>query len=217
MLNISIIYDIIFTVDFPIIKIKDVFMLPIILAIRDEEDQNFVSIVFDKYSDQLTAIAEKYLSNTVDVEDCIQNVFVILIKRLQEYQMWDERHQFNFLAKTCRCIAVNKYKNNQRRLKNEIGLNYSDNDKNIDIVDEDSLIEKIVISNENLKKLRDMIEDMDPTYGDILYLKGFLGMKNVDIAKTLDLSVDVLNMRLTRARKILLTTRWDDINEIRRK
>lgn len=192
-------------------------MLPIILAIRDEEDQNFVSIVFDKYSNQLTAIAEKYLSNTVDVEDCIQNVFVILIKRLQEYQMWDERHQFNFLAKCCRCIAVNKYKNNQRRLKNEIGLNYSDNDKNIDIVDEDSLIEKIVISNENLKKLRDMIEDMDPTYGDILYLKGFLGMKNVDIAKTLDLSVDVVNMRLTRARKILLTTMGDDINEICRK
>lgn len=192
-------------------------MLPIILAIRDEEDQNFVSIVFDKYSNQLTAIAEKYLSNTVDVEDCIQNVFVILIKRLQEYQMWDEKHQFNFLAKCCRCIAVNKYKNNQKRLENEIGLNYPNNDKDFDIIDEDSLIEKFVISNENLKKLRDMIEDMDPTYGDILYLKGFLGMKNVDIAKTLDLSVDVVNTRLTRARKILLTTRSDDINEIRRK
>ena len=192
-------------------------MLPIILAIRDEEDQNFVSIVFDKYSNQLTAIAEKYLSNTVDVEDCIQNVFVILIKRLQEYQMWDEKHQFNFLAKCCRCIAVNKYKNNQKRLENEIGLNYPNNDKDFDIIDENSLIEKFVISNENLKKLRDMIEDMDPTYGDILYLKGFLGMKNVDIAKTLDLSVDVVNTRLTRARKILLTTRSDDINEIRRK
>ena len=192
-------------------------MLPIILAIRDEDDQNFVSIVFDKYSNQLTAIAEKYLSNTVDVEDCIQNVFVILIKRLQEYQMWDEKHQFNFLAKCCRCIAVNKYKNNQKRLENEIGLNYPNNDKDFDIIDEDSLIEKIVISNENLKKIRDLIEDMDPTYGDILYLKGFLGMKNVDIAKTLDLSVDVVNMRLTRARKILLTTRGDDINEIRRK
>ena len=192
-------------------------MLPIILAIRDEDDQNFVSIVFDKYSNQLTAIAEKYLSNTVDVEDCIQNVFVILIKRLQEYQMWDEKHQFNFLAKCCRCIAVNKYKNNQKRLENEIGLNYPNNDKDFDIIDEDSLIEKIVISNENLKKIRDLIEDMDPTYGDILYLKGFLGMKNVDIAKTLDLSVDVVNTRLTRARKILLTTRSDDINEIRRK
>ena len=192
-------------------------MLPIILAIRDEDDQNFVSIVFDKYSNQLTAIAEKYLSNTVDVEDCIQNVFVILIKRLQEYQMWDEKHQFNFLAKCCRCIAVNKYKNNQKRLENEIGLNYPNNDKDFDIIDEDSLIEKIVISNENLKKIRDLIEDMDPTYGDILYLKGFLGMKNVDIAKTLDLSVDVVNTRLTRARKILLTTRGDDINEIRRK
>ena len=192
-------------------------MLPVILAIKDENDQNFVSDIYDKYSVKLSAIAEKYLSNTVDIEDCIQDVFVILIDHLEEYQMWDEKHQFNFLAKCCRGIAVNKYKNNQRRLKNEIGLNYSDNDKNIDIVDEDSLIEKFVISNENLKKLRDLIEDMDPIYGDVLYFKCFLGMKNVDIAKTLDISVDVVNMRLTRARKILLTTRSDDINEIRRK
>ena len=192
-------------------------MLPIILAIRDENDQNFVSDIYDKYSVKLSAIAEKYLSNTVDIDDCVQDVFVILIDRLQEYQMWDERHQFNFLAKCCRGIAVNKYKNNQRKLENEMGLNYLDDDKDFDIVDDEMRIEQFVISDENVKRIRDMIEDMDPTYGDILYLKGFLGMKNVDIAKTLDLSVDVVNMRLTRARKILLTTRSDDINEIRRK
>ena len=192
-------------------------MLPIILEIRDENDRNYVQIVFDKYGDRLSSIARKYLGNTDDINDCVQDVVIALIKRLQDYQMWDEDHQFNFLVKCCRSIAINKYKRNRTRLENEIGLNYPDSDKDFDIVDEDSLIEKIVISNENVKKIRDLIENMDPIYGDILYFKGFVGMKNVDIAKTLNLSVDVVNMRLMRARKILLTTRGDDINEIRRK
>ena len=192
-------------------------MLPVILAIRDENDQNFVSDVYDKYGVKLSAIARKYLNNTLDIEDCIQDVFVVLIDRLQEYQMWDERHRFNFLAKSCRCIAINKYKKNQRKLENEMGLSYPDDDKDFDIVDDEMRIEQFVISDENVKRIRDMIEDMDPIYGDILYLKGFLGMKNNEIAEKLKLSVDVVNMRIIRARKILIEARSNDINEICRK
>jgi DNA-directed RNA polymerase specialized sigma24 family protein len=58
---------------------------------------------------------------------------------------------------------------------------------------------------------------MDPKYGDILYLRGFLGMKNVEIAKMLNISTELVNVRYQRARELILNTKGEAINEIRGK
>ena len=59
-----------------------------------------------------------------------------------------------------------------------------------------------------------MIEDMDPIHGDILYFKCFLRMKNVEIAKMINVSEQVVSSRLKQARKILLTTRKEEFYAI---
>ena len=41
---------------------------------------------------------------------------------------------------------------------------------------------------------------MDSKYGDILYLKLFLNMKNNEIAKLLNLPLNLINVRLNRAK-----------------
>ena len=58
---------------------------------------------------------------------------------------------------------------------------------------------------------------MDPKYGDILYFKGFLGMKNIEISKMLNISVDLVNVRYQRAKANILNTKGDKIDEILRK
>ena len=126
-------------------------MLPIILAIRDENDQHFVAEVYSKYSDRMQAIVKKYLDNGMDVEDCVQDVIIVLINYLEEYRTWDERHRLNFLMKCCRCIAINKYKENKKRRSKESSLSKSDDEKDLEIFDEDSYLDRILISEDTLK------------------------------------------------------------------
>ena len=198
-------------------KERKVIMLPVILAIQDENDRNFVSEEYLRYSTRLKAVAEKYLYDSSHAEDCVQDVVIKLADYLQKYQLWDEKHRFNFLVKCCRCIAINKYKDDRKRYSHECGFNYSNDDKDFDVIDEDAYVDRLVISDENQKRLCKIIEEMDPIYGDILYLKGFLDMKNTEIAEMLDISVDLVNVRLMRARRLLLTTRSEEIDDILRK
>lgn len=83
-------------------------ILPIILAIRDEDDRNFVAEVYTKHTKQLQAVAKYYLENKLDVEDCVQDVFIVLIDRVEDFRYWDELRQLGFLTKSCRFIAINK-------------------------------------------------------------------------------------------------------------
>lgn len=55
---------------------------------------------------------------------------------------------------------------------------------------------------------------MDPIHGDILYFKCFLRMKNVEIAKMINVSEQVVSARLKQARKILLTTKKEEFYAI---
>ena len=188
-------------------------ILPIILAIRDEDDRNFVAEVYTKHTKQLQAIAKYYLENKLDVEDCVQDVFIVLIDRVEDFRYWDETHQLGFLTKSCRFIAINKYNYNKRRYEKQISYNLPDG-SDIDFIDEESYIERIIVSKENQKRFAQLIEDMDPKYGDILYFRCFLGMKNVEIAKMINVSEQVVSARLKQARKILLTTKKEEFYAI---
>jgi RNA polymerase sigma factor (sigma-70 family) len=192
-------------------------MLPIILAIRDEDDRNFVEEAYTKYEKQLQATAKYHLENRLDIEDCVQDVVVVLIDRVEDFRNWDEIHQLCFLTKSCRFIAINKYNYNERRAQKEISYNHMIDGKDFDFVDEDAYIESIVISKENLKRFAQMIDEMDSKYGDILYFKCFLRMKNVEIAKMINVSEQLVSARLKQARTILLTTRRDEFYAIFRK
>ncbi|MBQ8836386.1 MAG: RNA polymerase sigma factor [Clostridia bacterium] len=179
-------------------------MLPIILAIRDENDRDFVEGIYNRYKRNMVSKASVYLSSEHDVEDCVQDVVVTLIEHLEECYEWKEEHIKNFLMKCTRCVAINKYKENARRYINEVSVSEFDEEGDLDIPDKDECIEAYVIDEENVRRLAQMLEDMDPLYGDILYFRSFMGMKNTEIAKMLDIPVNTVNQRVLRARKMLM-------------
>ncbi len=195
-------------------------MLPIILAIRDEDDRNYVENVYLEQGKKLYKIACTYLNHRQDSEDCVHDVIVALINKLEEYREWDRLHQINFLCKCCRCIAINKYNKKVNRNSLETSITYEDENneiKDIDIPDDSPDVQNIIISEENIKRISDILEDMDPMYGDILYLKSFLGMKNIEIAKMLKINVNLVNVRVVRARKILMERYGAELYDIRTK
>jgi len=194
-------------------------LLPMIMEIRDEEDQDFVATVYATQGAKMLTIACHYIGNEVEAEDCVHDVVGVLIDYLQDYKMWNEDHQLNFLMKCCRCISINKYVKNRKRAQREIlqGYGWEDEQKSMDFVDEDANVEDIVISEENVRMLRQAIESLKPIYADVLYLSLFLEMKNVDIANMLEISEALVSVRLKRAKQCLLTEYGEVIEYVRKK
>ena len=192
-------------------------MLPIILAIRDENDKNFVEEIYIRYKENLLKKAKEYLRSEHDIEECIQDVFIIFIDHVEESYEWDEKHIKNFLMKCTRSVAINKYNSNVRRYSKEFSLNEFNAEGSFEVPDNQESIEQLVISEENVSRIAKILEEMDPMYGDILYFKSFLRMKNTEIAKTLNIPVNTVNQRVSRARKLLLKEGGEEINEILRK
>ncbi len=192
-------------------------MLNFAALIANEEDQKLVEQIFYDNAPKLYIIAYGLLHNHHDSEDCVDDVILVLIDKLQEYQCMSEMHQKNFLVKVCRCIAINKYKQNMRRNKYEpITANYGDEIiSNLKDEDEDTV--NIVIMEETRKILIKLIEDLDPKYGDILYLKYILEMKNIDIAKRLNMTQNHVNVNVSRGLAKLKSAFGGKISEIYRR
>ena len=173
-------------------------MIPVILAIRDENDRSYVELQYKKYGRKLYKLAFKHTNNRLDSEDCVHDTVVVLINHLQDYRSWDEDHQKAFLYRCCRFIAIGKYKKNERNLREIESDVFVEN-----IADVTENVPKKATAREALQKIRDAINEMDPKYGDILYFKAFIGMSNDEIAQIIGISKNLLEVRLHRARGYL--------------
>ncbi len=175
-------------------------MLPIILAIRDENDRNYVANVYEKYKGKLFVRANQILNNEADACDCVEEVFRKLIENLQEYQTWDAKHQRCFLSVCCRNIAINEYNKKKRRLENEISTTEPNTRAEIDIEDANSDIQTILLKEETSNFIVQCIKEMPSQHRDLLLSKYYLGMKNIEIAKMLDMPINTVNVRVMRAK-----------------
>lgn len=190
-------------------------MLPVILAIRNPEDRDFVARVYEKYKKNLYYVANDVLNHDDDAKDCVQETVVILIDKLQDYQTWDIAHQRFFLFKCCKNFACGMYNRKKKIVDNEFSMTAEDGSE-IDIADESSDVEKLVLSEYNVKRILKIIEEMDEKYGDLLFFKFYANMKNIEIAEKFNIPINTVNGRLARARKILLERLKEECYELSR-
>ncbi len=184
--------------------------------IQNEEDRSAVEKIYRVYAKKIFCIAKAYLHDDYLSEECVQDVFTVLIDKLQSFNEMSEKHQKNFLVKICRCIAVNKYREENKRNIRESSFEEATED-GLEIPDCCPALSEAVITEENLKRLGKILDEMEPKYGDILYMKAFMEMSNKDIAAYTGLTPSLVAVRLMRARKILLTERREELDEIFKK
>ena len=198
-------------------------MLPIILTINDEDDRNFVESIYKQYGKKIFKVAFNILKKEDDANDCVHDVIKIIIDDLERFRSADQDHLVNLLVKCTRNAAINQYKREKRRRAIETSMcinpNRYDFDKDeieIEFADDQGQYADILINEENRKRLSELISELDVIYQDVLYLRYQMWMTNVEIAKLLSLSENTVKVRLYRARKILLETRSEELNELRK-
>lgn len=198
-------------------------MLPIILAINNEDDRAYVEKIYGEYGKKIYKVAFKILNNTEDAEDCVHDVVKIIIDNLEMFQALEGEQLIKLLVTCSRNAALNIYRKNKIKHINEgKRKSYTDdetNEKSLDIEsvsDDGMFVDLIVINEENRKRISEMIEELDPIYKDVLYLRYQYSMKNQDIAKILKISENVVKVRYHRAKKILLQKRGKELDEMRK-
>ena len=198
-------------------------MLPIILAINNEDDRAYVEKIYNQYGKKIYKIAFKILNNTEDAEDCVHDVVKIIIDNLEMFQALEGEQLIKLLVTCSRNAALNIYRKNKIKHINE-GKHkpYTDDEtdeKDLDIEsvsDDGMFVDLIVINEESRKRISEIIEELDPIYKDVLYLRYQYSMKNQDIAKMLKISENVVKVRYHRAKKILLRKRGKELDEMRK-
>ena len=193
-------------------------MLAIILSIENDSDRAFVEDIYNLYSEKMYIIAYDIVKNHHDAQDCVQDTFVKIIDKLERFK---QAHQENYLKKliviACRNVAINKYNENQKKNRAEFSTTiYGEDDKYeiMDIPDMAANVERIVLSEYNCNYLKQLIDKLDLIYRDVLILKS-LQFNNDEIAYIMNISVELVRKRYSRARMKILELGGDELYEYR--
>ena len=203
-------------------------MLPIILAINNENDRRFVEDIYIKYRKKIYCVAFNILKKEDMAEECVHDVINIVINKvinnLERFKLSDKNHFINLLVKCTRNAAINIYNREKKRRSFEVSMyinlnshDFDEEETEIEIADDAENFDDILITEENKKRLSELISELDVIYQDVLYLRYQMWMSNSEIAKLLGVSENVVKVRLHRAKAILLKTRRDELNELRKK
>lgn len=125
-------------------------MLPIISAISNEGDRNFVGDIYNRYGKQMYIIAFDILKKKEDDEECAHDVFVKIIDKLDRLK---NAHQDDNLMKLLviafRNTALDRYEKNKRLASSQFSRTAFDVDgesSTIDIPDFASNVERVVMN-----------------------------------------------------------------------
>ena len=152
--------------------------------------------IYNANKDIMYAHAYSILKDVPSAEDAVSDSFISLARNFSRTREMDSTHLRSYLVIIARNAAYKIYNKRKREVSTEDVFN-DDNapaDKDFTLNTE---------KKELHKKLFDMIKTLEPKYGDIIMLKYYYGMKDKEIAASLDISLENVKVRSYRARLLL--------------
>lgn len=156
-----------------------------------------IEMLYNKYKFFLYEQAYSVLNDSFMAEDAIHQTFIKIIKNIDKIDDVNSKKTRNFLAVICRNVAIDLY--------NEKKQNFVTIDE-IEIMEDkkQEFVNEIIISNENVKKIRKAINSLPIIYKDIILLERFYCYTQKEIADILGISVENAYKRSIRARNMLM-------------
>jgi len=133
--------------------------------------------VFDKHFNALSAFGYKYVSDADVAQDMVQEAFVALWEKIEDFNQQDEMRAFLYTAVRNKCL--NYLKHLSVKEKHQEGLIYE--------LESEHLFSLQIIEEESFNQLYIEIEALPPSARKIILL-ALKGMKNKEIAEFLEIS-----------------------------
>ena len=186
-------------------------MLTIIMDIQNDDDRTFVEDVYIHFERQMYVISYNILRNHHDSQDCVHESVARMIEHLESLKEAKENGRLaSYILITCRNCARSMYRKKRRIRKYEVtdeAYDYNEEEgisERIKNVPDDSVpIDQIIVSEENIRLLKDMIDSLDLKYRDVVVLKS-MGLGYEEIADIMSISVSLARQRMKRAREKLI-------------
>ena len=154
--------------------------------------------IYDKYCDMIFLYAYSILCDKNLSEDAVQEVFERVIKYNPDLNNLDSQQIKNYLITICRNVCYDIFKRNNI-------------DKAAPLPEENEAAaadgkptpEAIAVHNDTVMRVKEIIKGLDYIYRDIILLSASESLTAAQIAEQLNLPVETVKKRLTRARKII--------------
>jgi RNA polymerase sigma-70 factor (ECF subfamily) len=177
-------------------------MLPIILAIKDDDDRLLVEKIYETYEKHMYMIAFGILHNQQDAEDAVNNAVIKIIDYLDNFIDISCEETKRLIVIYTRSVAFNMYRSKQRRLNLFPSMSDNESIENV-FIDEGTSLQDMAINEETISIVRNAIEKLDVKYRDVVILKYYHNMGDTQIADIMGLSETAVSSRLTRARQLI--------------
>ncbi|MGH7799725.1 MAG: sigma-70 family RNA polymerase sigma factor [Thermodesulfobacteriota bacterium] len=170
-----------------------------------QHEEAFNELV-NRYADKIYRLALRITHNPSDAEDVLQEVFIILVEKLDtfneesKFSTWLHRVALN--ATFIHLRAGTKYKND---LSLEDYIPYDEDGvlKGIEEKDWSSRPDDILLSKEAMDLIEMTVNELPEPYRIVFHLRDVEGLTNHEVAKILGLSLPNVKSRILRARLFL--------------
>lgn len=165
--------------------------------LNTEEEKSEFERLYTTYRTRMYHVAMKYLNNSADAEDAVQEAFLrIADKRADIFKVGEEFKQ-KYIFTLVRHIAHDMF--NAKTGRREVEY-----DDTLDSESDDSIpLEEIILGEIGYDELVAYINTMPTAMRDAMNLKYIIGIPNDELSRALGITENALRQRLFAARKLL--------------
>lgn len=171
-------------------------MLLYLSMLDTQEEKDKFTLVYEQYRQFCWYVAYQLLGDTHLAEDAVQEAFLALTRHLDKVEDVDSPKTKKFLMTIVKSKAIDILRKNR-------GEVYASEDVSFDLPDPSSDLLDQYITKENYDYLISCILELDEAYRVVFEYKYLHQMSDTEIAKLLDISPKLANVRFYRARKKL--------------
>jgi len=176
------------------------------LFVDSQNEEAFTELV-NRYSDKVYRLAYRITGNPDDAEEVLQEVFIILIEKLNTF-----RQESRFSTWLYRVAANASYmflRGGKKTRESQVSFDdykpYNDHGvlQGVQEKDWSGIPDYKLLSHEGSQLIEKAIDELPEEYRIVFHMKDIEGMTSKEIANVLDLSLPAIKSRVLRARLFL--------------
>jgi len=194
------------------------FIILALSGMENEEDKNFIADIYINYGKLMKFMAFKFVDNSYDADDIVQDVCVKLINKIPLLKTFTIQVLLNYVVFAIENSAIDFLRKRKRHLN--LHQYFGDDDIVMQIVQEIPdfvTTENIVIENYDKEIIHKAVKRLNPKQKFVINCKYFHNMSDNEIAAVLEIKPVTVRGYLTDARKTLqkILTKEYDISGVR--
>ncbi len=174
-------------------------ILELIQAIENDAEREVVERIFHRYYKYMMVKANGILKNHHDAEDAVMEAFRCISENVKTFMGLGRDETAALVSIYTRNVAINMY---HRKQKQQEIFDMSVEAETCQACGDpfQGNPQAIVVNDETIDLVRDALNQLNDKHKEVIILKYFYHMKNVEIADILRLEVNTVNSHLFRAK-----------------